>query len=91
MDFLELFNAVTKIAKPTNFVAVESKEKPFRETNIDSLDLLMVTVFMCELYGISEEIGKGLKPTNVTDIETFVTQHATKHPASVKEAVESIS
>jgi len=91
MDFLELFNAVAKVVKPMDFVPVESKDKLFRETNIDSLDMLMITVYMCELFGISEEIGKGLKPTNVTEIETFVTQHATKRPASVQEAVESIS
>ena len=91
MDFLEIFNAAAKVAKPMNFAEVESKDKPFKDTNIDSLDLLMVTVYMCELYGISEEVGKNLKPTNVADIEAFVTQHATKHPASVQEAVENIS
>lgn len=91
MDFLELFNGVAGVAKPMNFVAVGSKDTPFKETNIDSLDLLMVTVYMCELFGISEEVGKSLKPANVAEIEAFVAQHKTRQPSSVEEAVGSIS
>lgn len=94
MDFLALFNEVLKLAKPAvaaDLKPVTDKQAPFKDSGIDSLDLLMVIVFMCEIYGISEDVGKNLKPKNVAEIEAFVMQHKTKEPESVQEAIESVS
>lgn len=94
MDFLELFNAVTKLAKPAvaaDLQPITDKNASFKDTGIDSLDLLMITVYMCEIYGISEEVGKNLKPASVAEVEAFVAQHKTKEPQSVHDAIESVS
>lgn len=94
MNFLELFNEVTKLAKPAvaaDLKPVTDMQASFKDSNIDSLDLLMIIVFMCEIYGISEDVGKDLKPACAADILAFIEQHKTKEPASVQEAIESVS
>jgi acyl carrier protein len=94
VNFLELFNEVAKLAKPAvaaTFEPVTDPDAPLKDCGIDSLDLLLITVYMCEIFGIPEEIGKELRPATVADIEVFIKQHGTKVPGSVKEAIESVS
>lgn len=94
MDFLELFNEVARLAKPAvagELQPITDPDMSFKDTGIDSLDLLLITVYMCEIFGIPEEVGKEFRPGNVTDFITFVAANATKHPTSVKEAIESVS
>ena len=94
MDFLELFNEVAKLAKPAvadSLPQITDSQMSLQNTGFDSLDLLLITVFMCEIYGIPEEVGKNMRPANVAEIEAFVLQHATRHPTSVEDAIESIS
>lgn len=93
MDFLELFNAVTKVAKPAfadQLKPITDPFTPFKKTHVDSLDLLMIVIYMCELYGIPEEVGKLVKPTNVAELKDFLDRYKTKEPGSVAEALEQI-
>lgn len=94
MNFLELFNEVAKLAKPAvadTLKPVTDEQAPLKELGIDSLDLLMITVYLCEIFAIPEEIGKDLRPANVSDIVAFVTKNATRMPGSVEEALGLIS
>lgn len=94
MNFLDLFNAVARLAKPavaSELKPVTDPTVPIKDLGIDSLDMLMITVYLCEIYGISEEVGKGLKPASVAEVESFVNQHKTRQPSSVQEAIESVS
>ena len=93
MDFLELFNEVTKVAKPVfadELTPITDPNTPFKETHVDSLDLLMVVIYMCEIYGISEEVGKNAKPTCVAELQAFVEEHKTRAPESLQAALEQI-
>ena len=93
MDFLELFNAVVKVVKPAfagQLKPITDPFAPLKGTHVDSLDMLMVVIYMCELYGISEEVGKEAKPTTVAELQAVLEQHKTKEPGSVKEALEQI-
>lgn len=93
MDFVELFNAVVKVAKPVfadELTSITDPNTPFKETHVDSLDLLMVVIYMCEIYGISEEVGKNAKPTNMAELQAFLEEHKTRTPGSVQEALEQI-
>lgn len=93
MDFVELFNAVVKVAKPVfadQLTPITDLATPFKETHVDSLDLLMVVIYMCEIYGISEEVGKNAKPTNMAELQAFLEEHKTRAPGSVQEALEQI-
>lgn len=93
MDFLELFNGVVKVVKPAfagQLPLITDPNKPLKGTHVDSLDLLMVVIYMCELYGVSEAVGKEAKPTTVAELQAFLEKHKTKEPASVKEALELV-
>jgi acyl carrier protein len=94
VNFLDLFNEVAKLAKPavaTTMLPVVDEQSSFKDSGIDSLDLLLITVYLCEIYGIPEEIGKELKPANVAEVRAFMEKHATRQPSSVAEAIESVS
>jgi acyl carrier protein len=92
IDFIELFNAVTKVAKPAfhKDVIVRSETELFRDAGLDSLDMLMVCIFFSDIYGISEEDAKMMLPKNIVELKDFITQYKTKEPSSVHEAIELI-
>lgn len=92
MDKLELFNAVARIAKPIHltYTPIASLETPFKEANIDSLDILLISVYFCELYGIDEHIAKTLLPATPQEIFDFLDKHKTREPSSIEEAVRLI-
>ena len=90
MDFLELFNAVAKVARPVHvkYNPVPDKEAAIVEYGMDSLDMLMVSVYMCELHGIPEEVGKEMRCETVQEFEGFINAHKTQVPESIEAAVE---
>lgn len=92
MDFLELFNAVARKVRPAHhdYKDVTDLDMPFTETGLDSMDGLMMGIFMCDIYGVSEEVGKEMMPTTPREMLDFLEKHKTKTPTSVKEAVEGV-
>ena len=92
MNFLELFNGVARIARPVHVshTPVTDTELDLVEYGLDSLDMLMICIYMCELYGIPEETGKEMPANTVREIEDFVQAHRTQQPTSVAQALESI-
>ena len=92
MDFLELFNAVAKAVRPAyqDYTPVTDLDMPMTETGLDSMDSLMMGIFFCDIYGISEEVGKEMKPTTPREFQTFLEQHNTKTPNSVEEAIKGV-
>lgn len=92
MNFLELFNGVARIARPVHVshTPVTDTELDLVEYGLDSLDMLMICIYMCELYGIPEETGKEMPAKTVREIEDFVQAHRTQQPTSVAQALESI-
>jgi len=92
MNFLELFNGVARIARPVHVshTPVTDTQLDLTEYGLDSLDMLMICIYMCELYGIPEETGKEMSAKTVQEIEDFVMTHRTQQPTSVADALESI-
>lgn len=92
MDKLELFNAVARVARPVHleYHPIKSLDISFKDAGLDSLDILLICVFFCELYGIEEEIGKQLIPSAPQEIFDFLEKHKTREPSSVAEALEKI-
>ena len=92
MDFLELLHEVGKLAKPlhSEALAPPTWEGTFDEMNVDSLDLLIIGLYMCDIYGIPEEAGKGMQVKTPTDLKVFIDQHKTKEPESLEAALASI-
>lgn len=92
MDFLELLHEVGRIAKPMHqdTLARPEWDTPLNEVGFDSLDMLMVALYMCDIYGISEEIGKTMQVKTATELKAFVDQHKTREPQSLEEALERV-
>ncbi len=90
MNFLDLFNAVAEVARPvyTKYTKITDKNHSISSYGLDSLDNLMICVFLCELYGIPEEIGKEMRSETIQEIEDFIMTHKTKEPESIEAAVE---
>jgi len=105
MDKIKLFNEVIKVAKPAGFerpVAKKLSEETV-DLGLDSLDTLLITVYLGDIYGVPEEKLKELGPKEIenpdgtksrsltiSDIFNFMEQNKTQEPASVEEAVEKI-
>ena len=92
MDYLHLFNEVIKIATPLNSNKAEatSLEQLLADTGLDSLDLLMVGIYLAEIYGVSEEVAKQMQPKTVSDMVNYMHFNRTKEPTSVEEAIKGI-
>lgn len=92
MEYLRLFNEIIKIATPLNSNKAEatSLDQLLADTGLDSLDLLMVGIYLAEVYGVSEEMAKQMQPKTVGDMIEYMKTHKTKEPASVEEAIKGI-
>jgi len=93
MDKLELFNALITVVTPVNSMGAHAAalDEPLADTGLDSLDMLMMAIYISDLYGVSEEIAKQMQPITVSDMFTFMEQHKTKElPATIEEALEMV-
>ena len=92
MDKLELFNAIVKHARPARGETVGAKtlDDPIGEIGIDSLDIIMISVYFSEIYGVSEEKAKELQPTTPGQFFELYEANATKHPKTIQEALDNI-
>jgi acyl carrier protein len=92
MNKLELFNGLIMVVTPVNSMGAvaTSLDQPLGETGLDSLDLLMIGIYLSDIYGVDEEVAKTMQVTTVGDMFAFMEQHATKTPNSVEEAMESV-
>ena len=91
-DFIELFNKVVRIAKPMypDFNNVKSLDDKMVEIGIDSLDGLLVMMYVCEIYGINPELTKEWYPTTVSQLHDVIMENKTKEPSSIEEAIKAI-
>lgn len=92
MDLKELFNEVISLATPINTskAYVEDLNVPLNETGLDSLDLLMVGVYLSEIYGVPEEIAKTMQVKTPGEMFEFLQKHATKEVTDVETAIGSL-
>jgi len=94
-DKIELMNHVIALARPiaADELRIDSLEKQLSDTGLDSLDFLMIGVFLSDAYGVSEDDLKAMEPhslTTIGDLFIYMEQHATEHPANAQEAIANI-
>jgi acyl carrier protein len=94
-ELLELMKAVVVLARPVTADEVKytnGLDTPIGETGLDSLDLIMVSVYLSELYGVPEEIAKTMNDVvTLRDIFEFMkTNHTKVPPATAAECMELI-
>lgn len=93
MDFLELFNRVAKIVRPSHSVdiTVKSLDEPLKNTGLDSMDAMMIGIFLADAYGVPDEIAKEMKPTTAGEYQDFLEKHKTKTPESIDQAIKEVN
>lgn len=89
MNFLDLLNRVARLAKPAHqdLTPIDSMETPFKDTEIDSLDGMMIVMYMAIIYGVSDDDSKDFTPTTPQELFDFVEQYKTKTPESIEQAI----
>lgn len=92
IDFIKLFNATARVAKPMSpdFENAKDLDDRLQDIEIDSLDCLLIGLYLCELYGVPEEKGKELQPITIREMYDFLMEHKTKEPESIEAAIEAI-
>lgn len=92
INFIELVNQVVRVAKPSrpDFNEVKDLGNPLKECGIDSLDWLIVMIYLCEIYGIPEAIGKEFYPVTIQELHDLIMQHKTREPETIEEALSYI-
>ena len=92
MDFLDLFNKIARFTKPahSDFTPLASMDIEFTETELDSMDMLIVAMYLSDLYGISDEDSKSLLPKTVAELKEMIDKLKTCEPESVEAAMKSI-
>lgn len=92
IDFVNLVNQVARVAKPAwpDFNGVKTMNDTLKEAGLDSLDWLIVMIYLCEIYGIPEAVGKEFYPLTIQDLYDLLMQHKTKEPETIEDAIELI-
>jgi acyl carrier protein len=102
-DKIELMNHIIALARPVSAeeLKIDTLDIEMKDTNLDSLDFLMMGVYLGDVYGLSEEDLKNMQPKppeegeepksfTIRDIFKYVEAHATKTPTTLKEAIANI-
>jgi acyl carrier protein len=94
VDKVELFNKVatsTKIGNITEFNPITTLDTLWLQTNLDSLDVVVIEVCLCDVYGISDEVANQFEhPKNVKELFELLEANKTKDPKSVEEALKEV-
>ena len=90
MNFIEIFNYVAKVARPAHAKQsiAESMDDSFQDIGLDSLDGLVMLMYLTDIYGIGEETSKEWSPKSVQEVYDLLMAHKTKDPESMEEVIE---
>lgn len=89
MDFVALVNAVGKVVKKhsSEYRPIESADTPFSESCYDSLDCMMIFIYISESYEVPQEISEKLFPATVAELEAGIMANKNRDPADIAEVV----
>jgi acyl carrier protein len=94
MNFIDLFNMVAKVARPVHAheAIATSMDETLQDIGLDSLDGLVMLMYLTELYGIpDDDENKSFHPTTVQEVYDYLNKRKTKEPSSIEEAREAIA
>ena len=92
-ELVIFMNAVIKASKPMDEgdeITLTTLDTPIKDTGLDSLDCIMINIYLGEVFGVSSEtIGEmGLGPeSKVRDMIEFMITNKTKDIATLDEAL----
>ena len=89
-EFIQLLNDVAKKAKPFNseLLPIDAMDMVLKETGLDSLDMLMCTVYLCEIYDVEDEKSKEMLGETPQDLLDFLKEWGRRQPADLAQAKE---
>ena len=95
MNELELIQEIVNLVRPVTADEVRYDNgilTEIKDTGLDSLDMIMLSVYLSELYGVPEAVAKTMTDVvTLMDVLTFMNDNKTKEPpATVAECLESI-
>ena len=93
MDKIELFNKLARHVRPAfyEYKDITGLDTQLRDTGLDSLDFVMVGIYLATIYGVPDEIAKDFAPITVGQFFDLMEQHKTQEPpATVEEAMEMV-
>lgn len=92
MNEIELFNRIARLARPAfqDYVPLETLDIPFPETGLDSMDGLMISIYLCEIYDITDEVAREFSFTTPAELFALCHQHKKQEPESIEAAMEIV-
>ena len=92
MDHVALFNELIKVIKVVGGEEAQatSKDDSISEVGLDSLDIVMLSMYLAELYGLDDEAAKSIPVDTVEAAFTYAEEHGTRKPKSLEEAVRDV-
>jgi acyl carrier protein len=88
-EFIQLLNDVAKKARPfsnSGVKEIDSMEMILKDTGLDSLDMLMCIVYLCEIYDVEDEKSKEMLGETPQDLLNFLNEWGRRKPANYEEA-----
>jgi len=91
-DFFRLFNACARLAKTPNNppIPAGSFHDLLSDLNIDSLDTLVLGMYLCDAFAVPEEVGKTMQVKSVGDVMVFLVQCATVESIDVDKVISEL-
>jgi acyl carrier protein len=92
INFIELVNMVAAASRPAfaSDGVASSMDNALADIGINSLDSLVMTMYLCELYGIDDTTTREWHPMTVQDVYDLVMARKTREPESLESAREQI-
>lgn len=93
MDKVELFNAVADVVKEGSVIGfnpITVLDTSWAETNLDSLDAIMMCVYLSEIYGVEEEISKHFVFATPKELFDLLEANKTREPESLEKALKVV-
>lgn len=92
MDFLELVNVVGRAVKKHSleYKVLPDKDALLKDFGYDSLDTIMLTIYISEAYGLPKSIAEKLFPSTVSELEHSILLHKTADPESIQAVVDLV-
>jgi acyl carrier protein len=92
MNFLELFNGVVTLAKPVSAEQshAASMQDQLADLKLDSLDTIMLAMYLGEIYGVEEDTMREMEAATVADLQAFLEVHKTHTPTDLEAELERV-
>ena len=92
LDFLKLLAAATKVAKPfhNGSADISDMDTPFVDVGVDSLDMLMIGIYMTDVFGVPEEEAKTMMVKTPREMREFLLKYATLEVTDVDKAIAEL-